>query len=158
MTFLMLLLVFLFFITSYLAAIENSTTLRIISVVLLVIAIAVESIIAVAIIFAKMPSYPNLDTLVKGKLDSYFDKINAQHIKKGFYWRAVPHHYWIELRIESEEDNVLDKRRKKIREEKAKEEEKKQAMAKAKKPRMEQEPALVSKLPPAEVENEHKEL
>lgn len=111
-----LILVFTFFILSYFAAIHNSSTLRIISVVLLVISIFVVSIVAIAVIFAKMPSYPDLDTLVKNKLDAYFDKINSAHIKRGFYWRAVPHHYWIELRIEGEDEAPLEKRRKKVRE------------------------------------------
>jgi len=59
--------------------------------------------VTVAIVFARMPKYPDLDQLVKNKLDSYFDKINLAHIERGFYWRAVPHHYWLELRIESED-------------------------------------------------------
>ena len=48
--------------------------------VVLIIAIAIISIVAVSIIFAKMSSYPDLDTLVKNKLDAYFDKINPLHI------------------------------------------------------------------------------
>ena len=104
-----LFLVFIFFITSYLAAIEQRSWLRIISVVVLIIAIAIISIVAVSIIFAKMPSYPDLDTLVKNKLDSYFDKINPIYIQKGFYWRAVPHHYWIELRIEGKDIDPVEK-------------------------------------------------
>lgn len=76
-TFFCLLMIFAFFLTSYLAAVYNDASLRIISVVLLVVAISIETLVTIAIIFAKMPNYPDLDTLVKNKLDIYFDKINA---------------------------------------------------------------------------------
>lgn len=117
-TFFCLAMVMAFFFTSYWAALQNSATLRIISVLLLVFAILIESMVTFAVIFARMPNYPDLDTLVKNKLDVYFDKINAQHVKKGFYWRAVPHHYWIELRIENEDIDPMDVRRRKIKKEK----------------------------------------
>lgn len=57
-----------------------------------------------------MPKYKEQDELVKAKLDAYFDKINLGYIKRGFYWRAVPHHYWIELRIEGEDEAPLERR------------------------------------------------
>ena len=47
------------------------------SVALLVIAVGVVTILAFTIVFARMPKYPDSDTLVKQKLDAYFDKINA---------------------------------------------------------------------------------
>lgn len=132
-TFFCLALVLAFFFTSYWAALQNSASLRIISVLLLVLAILIESMVTFAVIFARMPNYPDLDTLVKNKLDVYFDKINAQHVKKGFYWRAVPHHYWIELRIENEDIDPMDVRRRKLKKEKERIEQKKKDDANQKK-------------------------
>lgn len=60
-----LLMVIVFFITSYEAAIRNSATLRIISVVLLIIAVCTVTTVSLAIIFAKMPNYPDENTIVK---------------------------------------------------------------------------------------------
>lgn len=85
---------------SYYAAIERSSVLRIFSLVLLSTATFVFLIITLSIIFAKIPDFPNLQTLVKTKLDQYFENINQIYTKKGFWWRIVPDLLYIEMVIE----------------------------------------------------------
>eukprot|EP00347_Sterkiella_histriomuscorum_P022769 403337231 len=43
---------------------------------------------------------PNFEMMVKKSLDEYFYKINKFYVQRGLWWRAVPGHYWIELRID----------------------------------------------------------
>jgi hypothetical protein len=85
---------------SYYAAIDGSSVLRIFSLVLLGIATTVFLFIALSIIFAKIPEFPSLQTLVKSKVDHYFDNINQIYVKKGFWWRIAPELLFIEMVIE----------------------------------------------------------
>ena len=43
---------------------------------------------------------PNFELMVKKELDDYFYKINKHYVQRGLWWRAVPGHYWVELRID----------------------------------------------------------
>ncbi|CDW82528.1 UNKNOWN [Stylonychia lemnae] len=55
-----------------------------------------------------MNEYPTFELMVKKELDEHFYKINQTYVQKGLWWRAVPGHYWIELRIDqSLKDNYL---------------------------------------------------
>ena len=56
-----LILALLYFIFSYISAVKNLTSLRIVSIVLLVISVLLFSIVTIAIVFARMPKYPDLD-------------------------------------------------------------------------------------------------
>jgi hypothetical protein len=44
----------------------------------------------------------SLESKVKENLDAYFAKINKIHVPKGLYWRVVPGHYWVELRVDKD--------------------------------------------------------
>jgi len=37
---------------------------------------------------------------VQQSLDSFFNEINKVYVERGMWWRVVPGHYWVELRID----------------------------------------------------------
>jgi hypothetical protein len=96
-----------FCLTSYYAAIEESEILRIISIFMLATSTLIFSIITLSVIFAKIPEFPTLQTLVKDKINHYFDNINQIYIKKGFWWRIAPDFLYIEMVIEQESGEVI---------------------------------------------------
>lgn len=63
-------------------------------------ATAIFSFITLSVIFAKIPEFPSLQTLVKTKVDHYFDNINQIYAKKGFWWRIAPEQLYVEMVIE----------------------------------------------------------
>jgi len=85
---------------SYYAAIDGSSVLRILSLVLLVSATSTFLFLTLSIIFAKIPDFPSLQNLVKQRVDHYFDNINQIYTKRGFWWRLVPELLYIEMIIE----------------------------------------------------------
>jgi len=44
--------------------------------------------------------YTTFEEMVKKDLDEYFSHINREFIVRGLWWRVVPGHYWMELRID----------------------------------------------------------
>jgi hypothetical protein len=38
--------------------------------------------------------------MVKEEIDDYFANINKHYVERGLWWRVVPGHYWVELRID----------------------------------------------------------
>jgi hypothetical protein len=42
----------------------------------------------------------SFEMMVKKELDDYFSDLNKKFIHKGLWWRVVPGHYWVELRID----------------------------------------------------------
>jgi hypothetical protein len=69
-----------FCLTSYYAAIEESTILRLISIGMLATSTIIFSIITLSVIFASIPEFPTLQTLVKEKINQYFDNINQIYL------------------------------------------------------------------------------
>lgn len=48
----------------------------------------------------KMPEFPSLELIVKTGIEDYFQSINRFYVDRGLWWRVVPGHYWVELRID----------------------------------------------------------
>lgn len=95
-----------FCLTSYYAAIEESTILRLISIGMLATSTIIFSIITLSVIFASIPEFPTLQTLVKEKVNQYFDNINQIYLRKGFWWRISPELMYIEMVIEENSGEV----------------------------------------------------
>lgn len=87
-------------ILSYYAAVYESSFLRIFSLVLLGLVTIVLSVMTLTIIFSKIPNFPSIQTLIKKKIDHYFDNINQLYTRKGFWWRIAPEALYIEMRID----------------------------------------------------------
>ena len=49
---------------------------------------------------SKIPYLPTFDDLVRTDLEDYFTEINLHYAERGLWWRVVPGHYWLELRID----------------------------------------------------------
>lgn len=45
-------------------------------------------------------NFASFEELVKVRIDDYLNTINKHYVEMGLWWRVVPGHYWIELRVD----------------------------------------------------------
>ena len=91
-----------FWIMSYYAALDKSDLLRVFSLVILIWTSAIFPIMILRIVFAKLPEFPTISSLVISRVSSYFDNINQLFSKRGIWWSISPELY-IEMSIEQDE-------------------------------------------------------
>ncbi len=51
----------------------------------------------------------SFEQMVKNELEDHFNELNKAYISKGLWWRVVPGHYWIEMRIDHSLKEDIDK-------------------------------------------------
>ncbi len=75
--------------------------------------LAISALICIGIFLkstlSKIPAFPSFDLLVKRNLEQYFSVINEKCIESGLWWRVVPGHYWIELKIDKDLKENIEK-------------------------------------------------
>lgn len=47
--------------------------------------------------------------MVNRELEDHFTELNKTYISKGLWWRVVPGHYWVEMRIDQSLKDDIDK-------------------------------------------------
>lgn len=47
--------------------------------------------------------------MVNRELEDHFAELNKTYISKGLWWRVVPGHYWVEMRIDQSLKDDIDK-------------------------------------------------
>lgn len=86
---------------------------RIIAEVFAIIIMILAAIAAIGIglvtSFQPIKIPESFESQVNKELNKIFTEYNKKHISKGLYWRVVPNHYWIELRIDKDLPRDLEK-------------------------------------------------
>ncbi|CDW79881.1 UNKNOWN [Stylonychia lemnae] len=83
----------------YYGTIWQWTVLLIAGIVALIAGIIIVVVIMLKYLITEK-EFPTFEEMVKNSLDEYFSHINKQFMKRGLWWRAMPGHYWVELRID----------------------------------------------------------
>ena len=94
------LLVLCFLIMFYRGTVYDNRNLVWASLAILGFSFCIVAFLVMKHALTSIETTPTFEEMVKNHLDEYFVQVNKQHVERGLWWRAVPGHYWVELRID----------------------------------------------------------